>query len=533
LKRKAVNGMIRAFRLTCLLGWIVLFAFASRAEAQFEQWVHCVPLPSQVTLEYRKEGGISYIDTSIELASSGYNVSDWGVPASTANNISINAEIWRWTGVTNPVVTTLSHTYNIGSLTSGQYTFTFKVWLFPVNSTTFTVSIVVPDDYPTIQEAINNANAGDTIHVKAGTYYENVVVNKPVSLIGENKETTTIQGNSRGSTVRVGTDGFNITGFTIANAREYGYNGIGLSGRSAGNISGNRLTNNWYGIVLIGCSRVRIESNIMDNNQYGIAGDACSNIRIAGNTATNNWDGIGIDESSDIEIIGNTLMNNEAYGFVSDFPLNNNHIVRNNITKNLYGISLDFLPNSGATGNSITGNSITDNRYGIDLSYSSNETITCNRIAENWKGISLYASSNNSIYRNNFENNTDQVYSDFSLNIWDDGYPSGGNYWSDYTGVDLHSGSYQNETGSDGIGDSPHIIGENNRDRYPLMNPYWNPADINHDLKIDGKDIAIVAKAYGSYPDHPRWNPIADVNNDNKIDGKDIAPVAKYFGENS
>lgn len=57
---------------------------------------------------------------------------------------------------------------------------------------------------------------------------------------------------------------------------------------------------------------------------------------------------------------------------------------------------------------------------------------------------------------------------------WDNGYPSGGNYWSDYKGVDLYSGPYQNITGCDGIGDTPYIIDEYNVDRYPLMNP-WTP----------------------------------------------------------
>jgi len=63
-------------------------------------------------------------------------------------------------------------------------------------------------------------------------------------------------------------------------------------------------------------------------------------------------------------------------------------------------------------------------------------------------------------------------YTSGYANIWDDGYPSGGNYWSDYTGADLCNGPYQNETGSDGIGDSPYIIDENNTDSYPLMNPW-------------------------------------------------------------
>jgi hypothetical protein len=52
-------------------------------------------------------------------------------------------------------------------------------------------------------------------------------------------------------------------------------------------------------------------------------------------------------------------------------------------------------------------------------------------------------------------------------NFWDNDYPSGGNYWSDYSGVDFNSGPYQNLTANDGIGDTPYTI-----DRYPLMAPF-------------------------------------------------------------
>jgi len=81
-----------------------------------------------------------------------------------------------------------------------------------------------------------------------------------------------------------------------------------------------------------------------------------------------------------------------------------------------------------------------------------------------------HLSFGNYFYHNNFYagvwfSNTEH------LNVWDNGYPGGGNYWADYTGEDLYKGPYQNETGSDGIGDTPYIINENNIDRYPLMTP--------------------------------------------------------------
>lgn len=111
--------------------------------------------------------------------------------------------------------------------------------------------------------------------------------------------------------------------------------------------------------------------------------------------------------------------------------------------------------------------------YGVDVLGSKNNNITENRVVNNYYGIHLERSSDNVIHHNNFINNTNQAYCcSQSSNTWDDGYPSGGNYWSDYTGEDLYSGPYQNETGSDGIGDTPYVIDQNNQDNYPLMNPY-------------------------------------------------------------
>jgi len=86
------------------------------------------------------------------------------------------------------------------------------------------------------------------------------------------------------------------------------------------------------------------------------------------------------------------------------------------------------------------------------------------------------------IYHNYFISNIRQIYDSYmgdssvtpSVNYWDFGYPLGGNYWNDYAGVDVKSTSNQDQPGSDGIGDTPYIIYENNKDNYPLM-PYGSP----------------------------------------------------------
>ena len=92
-------------------------------------------------------------------------------------------------------------------------------------------------------------------------------------------------------------------------------------------------------------------------------------------------------------------------------------------------------------------------------------------------GVGIWiVGENNRVFHNNFVNNTHHAIATQSQsNMWDDGYPSGGNYWSDYTGIDLYCGSYQNETGSDGIGDSPYVIDYNNIDHFPLTEPWTAP----------------------------------------------------------
>jgi hypothetical protein len=90
-----------------------------------------------------------------------------------------------------------------------------------------------------------------------------------------------------------------------------------------------------------------------------------------------------------------------------------------------------------------------------------------NNIIGNGQGFNLVADSK--IYHNTIKDNTEQVVASAYSNTMDDGYPSGGNYWSDYSGMDLYNGPNQDIPGSDGIGDTPYIINENNVDHYPLM----------------------------------------------------------------
>jgi len=215
-------------------------------------------------------------------------------------------------------------------------------------------------------------------------------------------------------------------------------------------------------------------------NSTGILLSERSNVTINNMQVKNFRDGIKLSKSLNNVISGNNIAASN-YSGISLYDSSNNSICRNsifgnNIANSQYGILLIYSPN-----NSISENNIASNWWGIQLSDSSNNSISGNNIASNWWGILLYKSSSNIFFHNNFIasfiNNTEQldIQGFVYANVWDDGYPSGGNYWNDYGGVDLYGGPYQNVTGSDGIGDTPYVIDANSRDGYPLMNPWPTP----------------------------------------------------------
>ncbi len=126
-----------------------------------------------------------------------------------------------------------------------------------------------------------------------------------------------------------------------------------------------------------------------------------------------------------------------------------------------------------STNNNISRNSLSYNRWGIYLNSSSKNNFTKNNIRANNDGIYLKSSYDNMICHNSFLYNNEPAFDDTNYgNQWDNGYPSGGNFWLDYDYVDHFNGPYQNISGSDGIGDAAYKIDLNSQDNYPLMEPY-------------------------------------------------------------
>jgi parallel beta-helix repeat protein len=348
-------------------------------------------------------------------------------------------------------------------LLTGMVMLEFNIQSVKAEPKTWTVDDDGPADFHTIQEAINAANPGDTIFVRNGTYNENVVINKKVLLFGENKETTIIDAGGVGNVIRVGADGALINGFTLQN----GDCGVFLESFSnENNITGNILRKyHGSGVYLYLSDHNKIQDNVFTSFSYSA--------------------GITLAWGSDSNLVCGNIIVNNTFGVYLSFAAYNN-ISDNILVSNIQsGIHL-----KESSGNRICRNNITNNNCGVYLDTSGSNTMEGNTIAKSqWLGIYIYGSGNNLIFHNNLINNSEQVYSSAFENQWDNGYPLGGNFWSDYTGIDMKSGFYQDQLGSDGIGDTQYTIDVLNRDRYPLMGSFntfnagvWTGVSYNVDI---------------------------------------------------
>ena len=491
-----------------------------------------------------------------------------------------------------------------------------------------------PGNYTLIQEAIDDASPGDTVFVYNGTYEENLVIGKPISLVGEGRDVTTIDGPGYGDTVSVTADRVNITHLTVKGENyftgsesvivlknvndcliahnelwNYVYGGsarvislenshdniimdnliwssrdgirIDYSNRSS--IIGNVIYgNDGSGIALSGSSDTWIENNSFSFNGYSVFIRTSLNTTLVANTFQS--EGIIIDGDSPSHFSSHTistdnLVNGRPIRYFKDCAgldimgtligqlivanctgvavsgvhiddtsvgiqmayVNDVVIVDTNVSESMFGIRFVHSSDLTLEGNDvwnhgigilvwyssyaivannsiktdraepfqwghgvypfrssnivISGNEISRSGEAIYVQRSSNTTISDNEmhwndaeavrswvsenvtvernnISNNGLGIRLFYSDRYRIFHNNIVNNTIQAHDDEATNQWDDDYPSGGNYWSDYTGVDNCSGPNQDVCPDpDGIGDTPYVIDSDSEDRYPLMHP--------------------------------------------------------------
>jgi parallel beta-helix repeat protein len=459
--------------------------------------------------------------------------------------------------------------------------------------------------YTTINAGINEAGTGDTVYVYNGTYYENVVVNTTIDLIGEDMNNTVIDAGGSGNVINLSADEVTISGFTIQHGEDY-YHQAGISASSDGN---------------------NINGNVIEYNHLGIFMEGSSYNQIVGNSIKHNYEtGIYLlDQSSNNSITGNTISHNNHDGIIMQFDCDSNRIEENTISNNdddgiflssssTVCISQNFIQYNGRHGiflsgsynGMVEGNTLADNfpGYGINLEYSDGNVIRSNDLVDDYRGIVSYSSDNNTIDRNTIrggirlqngveltESSHDTIssntienvhghgielsyrchdnlirgntirnsrydgiqlnsysYTDNNViyhnnlidnsrnacdggmdNVWDHGYPGGGNYWSNYTGSDDFSGPDQNIPGSDGIGDTPHPVPcGTSQDQYPLIRPLIC-GDSNLDGIIDVGDVVFLINYLFRGGDPPLPMAVGDVNCNDTVDVGDVVFLINYL----
>jgi parallel beta-helix repeat protein len=256
--------------------------------------------------------------------------------------------------------------------------------------------------------------------------------------------------------------------------------GICLTNSKNNTITSNNVTENEVGVCLESSGYNVFRNNTMANNtcNFGFKYVQIDLPEYAFNdvNASNTVDGKPICYWVNKR---DTVVPPDA-GYVVLIDCENITIENLDLRNNLQGVLLSHTNNTRIIQNNITKNHALSSGFftcGIHFRYCSNITVSSNNITYNQNSIDIAASTGNAIFHNNFINNDSPIYSEASVNFWDDGYPSGGNYWSDYIGLDQFRGTNQGELGSDGIGDMPYVIDVDNTDRYPLMKPY-SPHDI-------------------------------------------------------
>ena len=301
----------------------------------------------------------------------------------------------------------------------------FMLWFFSYNISGNTIQwgiastesgtvIHVPLNFTTIQAAVDNANSSDTIVISSGTYRENLIIDKSLTLIGEDRDTTIVDGLGFGDAISIRSDSVTITSLTVIN------NGTGIRTAIAVNhhggiiVDATKLAGSYYALSLVVCSNSIFSNNIIINNTYGIELIYTDNNVFSNNTISGNSEGIAFDSTNRLNVFfGNTLSNNGE---------------------------------------------------GAVIRGSTNETL---------------------FYHNNFLDQITIETEEQNLQNWNQ---SGeGNYWSSYKGQDFYSGQYQNETGSDGIGDTPLVLPEDQADNYPLMGAFseFTVAQKNETYSVD------------------------------------------------
>ncbi|MCP4581028.1 MAG: T9SS type A sorting domain-containing protein [candidate division Zixibacteria bacterium] len=295
--------------------------------------------------------------------------------------------------------------------------------------------IHVPGDFATIQAGIDDTQIGDTVKVAPNTYNENVVIDQAISLIGQDRDQTTIWGIAPGDVVIIDSDDVYVRGFTITNSGPDTTDaGIQIGDRDNCTVELCSFPDNMTGIELYEGSYNTIQRCLFDSNIYGILF----------------WEDI---ESCEQGNLSNSVLNN-VFENSSKCAIMFEHILYHH------------------DANDVIGNRIANCNMGMSMIMSFRNAIVMNEFIDNTSygvkhGICEGGGGQNEFHHNNFiENNGDSIQAvngGVGDDLWYCIIQSEGNYWTDYTGPDNNG---------DGIGDIPFDIeGDPSQDLYPLMEP--------------------------------------------------------------
>jgi len=249
--------------------------------------------------------------------------------------------------------------------------------------------------------------------------------------------------------VNVGIDGSNISNNTVM-----------ITGSASGQIFGMYFI---YGGQHLGIKSNYIYSNDSQFKGISFAGGLLGNVSISLNTIiysplhAGSFNGLSINamNTNALLISGNMIHGMGVSG----------------MKQGSYALQIE-----NGRGITVSNNTFEGANTSVSLTFDGNITFYGNYVIDEYKALSFIGVNNAIFYHNDFEQFNVTAFFFASTNLsFNASYPVGGNYWSNYTGVDHNSGPDQNTPGSDGIGDTPYILNATLKDHYPLMKPWTRP----------------------------------------------------------